>query len=123
MYYTIIIIITGRGGFGVVHACRKHNSGAIYAMKSMSKRLIKQKKALTNVLEERNVLTMMSSKFVTNLKYALQDEDQLYLILDLMLGGDLKFHLLQEGKFQEIRVRFYAAEILLGKTHTYFKLL
>ena len=51
-----------------VHACRKHNSGAIYAVKCMNKRLIKQKKALTNVLEERNVLTMMNSRFVTNLK-------------------------------------------------------
>jgi len=109
--------VLGRGGFGVVHACRKVNSGSIYAMKSMSKRLIKSKKALANVMEERNVLTLMNSRFVTNLKYALQDEDKLYLILDLMLGGDLKFHLLQEGKFSEKRGRFYAAEILLGLEH------
>jgi len=43
--------VLGRGGFGVVHACRKVNSGSIYAMKSMSKRLIKSKKALANVMD------------------------------------------------------------------------
>ena len=32
------------------------------------------------MLEERNVLTMMRSQFVTNLKYALQDEETLYLM-------------------------------------------
>ena len=29
-------------------------------------------------------------------------------------GGDLKFHLNNEQKFSEDRVRFYAAQILLG---------
>lgn len=50
----------------------------------INKKLVKVKSALDNVLEERNVLTMMKSNFVTNLKYALQDEDTLFLIMDLM---------------------------------------
>ncbi len=37
--------------------------------------------------------------------------------MDLMLGGDLKFHLINEGKFDPDRTRFYAAEILLGLEH------
>ena len=89
--------VLGRGGFGAVHACRKKNSGTIYAMKCINKKLVKVKagffissigqqlldhhfSALDNVMEERNVLTKMKSKFVTNLKYALQDEDTLYLM-------------------------------------------
>ncbi len=72
--------VLGRGGFGAVHACRKKNSGTIYAMKCINKKLVKVKSALDNVMEERNVLTMMKSNFVTNLKYALQDEDTLYLM-------------------------------------------
>ena len=57
------------------------------------------------------MLTKMKSKFVTNLKYALQDEETLYLVMDLMLGGDLKFHLINAGRFTEKRARFYAAEV------------
>jgi len=35
--------------------------------------------------------------------------------MDLMLGGDLKYHLRQaQGRFSERRARFYAAEVLLG---------
>jgi len=107
----------GRGGFGAVHACRKKNSGTIYAMKCINKKLVRVKSALDNVMEERNVLTMMNSNFVTNLKYALQDEETLYLIMDLMLGGDLKFHLINVCRFSEKRARFYAAQVLLGLEH------
>lgn len=77
------------------------------------------KSALDNVLEERNVLTMMKSNFVTNLKYALQDEDTLYLIIDIMTGGDLKFHLINAGRFTEKRAKFYAAQVLLGLEHVH----
>jgi len=86
-------------------------------MKCVNKKLVKVKSALDNVLEERNVLTMLNSNFVTNLKYALQDEETLYLIMDLMLGGDLKYHLINAGRFTEKRARFYAAQVLLGLEH------
>jgi rhodopsin kinase len=33
--------VLGRGGFGAVHACRKKNSGTIYAMKCINKKLVK----------------------------------------------------------------------------------
>ena len=85
----------------------------------INKKLVKVKSALDNVLEERNVLTMMKSHFVTNLKYGLQDDDTLYLIMDLMLGGDLKFHLINAGRFTEKRARFYAAQVLLGLEHVH----
>jgi serine/threonine protein kinase len=113
--------VLGRGGFGAVHACRKNNSGAIYAMKCVNKKLVKVKSALDNILEERTVLTMMHGSFVTTLKYALQDDDNLYFIMDLMLGGDLKFHLINAGKFTEKRARFYAAQVLLGLEHVHSK--
>ena len=109
--------VLGRGGFGAVHACRKKNSGTIYAMKAINKKLVKVKAALDNVLEERNVLTRTTSPFVTNLKYALQDDESLYLVMDLMLGGDLKFHLISAQRFTEKRARFYAAQVLLGLEH------
>mmetsp|Transcript_10435 Transcript_10435/g.15570 ORF Transcript_10435/g.15570 Transcript_10435/m.15570 type:complete len:614 (+) Transcript_10435:182-2023(+) len=108
----------GRGGFGSVKACRKKNCGSLYAMKIVNKKRVKSKNALKNVMEERNVLVLIQNNpFITNLKYALQDEDNLYFIMDLMLGGDLKFHLINSHHFSEERARFYAAQVLLGLEH------
>ena len=49
--------------------------------------------------------------YVTNLRYAIQDENTLYLVLDLMVGGDLKYHLNNEKIFSQERSKFYAAEV------------
>ncbi len=41
--------------------------------------------------------------------------------MDIMLGGDLKFHLNKEGRFSLKRSQFYAAEVLLGLEHIHSK--
>lgn len=73
--------ILGRGGFGQVYGCRKRDTGAMFAMKQLDKKRLKLKKQERSALEERNVLAELNSKFVTNLKYAFQDQDTLYLIM------------------------------------------
>lgn len=109
--------ILGRGGFGEVFGCRKHDTGAMFAMKKLDKRRLKSKHQESSAVHERNVLAEMHSKFVTNLKYAFHDKDTLYLILDLMEGGDLSWHLKNRGVFNEAEARFYASEIILGLAH------
>eukprot|EP00047_Mylnosiga_fluctuans_P003990 m.232160 g.232160 ORF g.232160 m.232160 type:complete len:734 (+) comp12307_c0_seq1:159-2360(+) len=109
--------ILGRGGFGEVFGCRKHDTGNMFAMKKLDKRRLKSKHQESSAVHERNVLAEMHSKFVTNLKYAFHDKDTLYLILDLMEGGDLSWHLKQRETFSEAEAKFYAAEIVLGLAH------
>ncbi len=55
-----------------MHACKKNNSGAIYAVKFISKKLVKAKNALPNIIDELTVLKLVHSKFVSHLKYAFQ---------------------------------------------------
>lgn len=47
--------------------------------------------------------------------YAFHTPDKLCFILDLMHGGDLHYHLAQHGVFNELDMKFYAAEVILGK--------
>ncbi|ELK04913.1 G protein-coupled receptor kinase 5 [Pteropus alecto] len=51
-----------------------------------------------------------------NLAYAYETKDALCLVLTIMNGGDLKFHIYNMGNpgFEEERALFYAAEILCG---------
>jgi serine/threonine protein kinase len=46
--------------------------------------------------------------------YAFQTPDKLYMVMDFLNGGELFFHLRKEDKFNEDRIRFYAAEIILA---------
>ena len=107
----------GRGAFGLVNACRKKDTGKLYAMKQIDKRRCQATDSVQALISEKDFLSRMDSIFVTSLKYAFTTDDKLYLIMDLMTGGDLKFHLNQSGSFEENRCRFYAAQILLGLEH------
>eukprot|EP01083_Nonionella_stella_P050865 135167_1 len=117
----ITLRVLGRGAFGSVNACFKKNSGKLYAMKCISKKQVMATDSVNTVMEERNHLARMKSEFVVCLRYAVQDSEYLYLVLDLMIGGDLKFHLNREQTFEEERSRLYAAEVLLGLQHIHEK--
>jgi len=97
-----------------VVACKKGTSGKLYAMKVMNKRRIKVKKSEQLALNERQALAAVESNFVVNLKYCFHSKDDVYLILDLMTGGDLGYHLHQKGRFPKKECQYYAARIMLG---------
>jgi len=48
------------------------------------------------------------------LKYAFQNPEYLFIVIDYLNGGELFFHLQQEDAFSEVRAKFYAAEIVLA---------
>jgi len=113
--------IIGRGGFGEVYGCRKADTGKMYAMKCLDKKRIKMKQGETLALNERIMLSLVSTgancPFIVCMTYAFHTPDKLCFILDLMNGGDLHYHLSQHGVFNEVEMRFYAAEVILGLEH------
>ena len=40
-------------------------------------------------------------RFLVNMSYAFDDRENLYLVIDLMQGGDLRYHLAKHKKFSE----------------------
>ena len=46
--------------------------------------------------------------------YAFSDYENLYLVMDLVTGGDLRYHLTQQKKFSEQETKFFAACIIVG---------
>jgi len=95
-------------------ACKKATTGKLYAMKVMKKKRIKLKKSRHLALNERSVLAAINSPFVISLKYAFETKSNVYLVMDLMIGGDLSFHLNQKGYFSKDECLYYAARIILG---------
>jgi len=112
--------VLGKGGFGEVCACQTRSTGKMYACKKLEKKRIKKRKGETMVITEKQILQRVNSRFVVNLAYAFEMKDALCLVLTIMEGGDLKFHIYNMGGepgFPEDRSRFYACEIILGLGH------
>jgi len=83
-------------------------------MKVMNKKRIKMKKSELLAINEQKALAAVESPFVVNLKYSFHSKADIYLILDLMTGGDLSYHLQQKGSFPTRECKYYAARIMLG---------
>lgn len=108
--------VLGKGGFGEVCACQVRATGKMYACKKLEKKRIKKRKGEAMALNEKQILEKVNSRFVVSLAYAYETKDALCLVLTLMNGGDLKFHIYHMGEagFEEKRAVFYAAEICCG---------
>lgn len=109
-----LLTVIGVGRYGKVMQVRHRSTGRIFAMKILRKDQLIQSNQIAHTKTERQVLEDISSPFIISLRYAFQTRNKLFLILDYVTGGELFFHLKQEGHFTENRARFYAAEIVLA---------
>jgi serum/glucocorticoid-regulated kinase 2 len=96
---------------------RKRDTLRIYALKTIRKSHIVARSEVTHTLAERTVLAKVNNPFIVPLKFSFQSPEKLYLVLAFVNGGELFHHLQREGKFNELRSRFYAAELLCALEH------
>uniref|UniRef100_G1NJX3 Uncharacterized protein n=1 Tax=Meleagris gallopavo TaxID=9103 RepID=G1NJX3_MELGA len=99
-----------------VCACQVRATGKMYACKKLEKKRIKKRKGESMALNEKRILEKVNSRFVVSLSYTYETKDALCLVLTIMNGGDLKFHIYNMGNpgFDEERAIFYAAELCCG---------
>ena len=106
------LYVIGKGGFGRVWKIQSKKSKTEYALKEMSKLKIIDKKSEKSINSEREFLSKLNHSFIVNMHYAFQDRDNLYLVMDLLNGGDLRFHISRYRKFSEEQTRFFIANII-----------
>jgi serine/threonine kinase 32 len=104
----------GKGSFGKVCIVKKKDTKHLYAMKYMSKTHIIAKRAGRDVIRELKILSSLDHPFLVRLWFSFQDEEDFFLVMDLLLGGDLRFHLGQQKSFSLHSVRLYMAEMVLA---------
>jgi len=109
-----LLKLIGKGNFGKVMLVRMKDTDDVFAMKVLSKKQIIENNEIEHTMAECNILQRLRHPFLINMHYAFQTKENLYLILDFVNGGELFHHLQTDKRFTENRVRFYAAEILLG---------
>ena len=108
------LYVIGRGGFGKVWKVLLKSTSKNYALKEMSKMKIILKRSEKSIQSERELLSNLYHPFIVNMISAFQDFNNLYLVMDLFKGGDMRYHLFVNKKFNETQSKFFISNIILG---------
>ena len=82
-------------------------------MKEMSKVKIYQKKAINLIKNELTLLSNLRHPLISNLYYAFQDKENLYLIMDYLSGGDLRQYIKNYHLCKEDEIKFIISNIIV----------
>lgn len=104
----------GRGGFGRVWRVTSKKSGEKYAMKEMRKDLVVSRRSVPSIMNERRLLGILKHPLIVNLHFAFQDLKHLYLVVDLMSGGDFRYYMIRKPEIPEPNLKFLSACLLIG---------
>eukprot|EP00924_Labyrinthula_sp_SR-Ha-C_P000991 maker-scaffold_7-snap-gene-10.25-mRNA-1 protein AED:0.05 eAED:0.05 QI:48/1/1/1/0.66/0.5/4/56/544 len=117
--------VIGKGSFGKVRLVKRKSSGQIYAMKTMSKSIMIEKKQVTHVRAEKEILENFAllmqresqnekHQWLVELYYSFHDQKNLYLVMEFLPGGDLMNLLIKENILPEEAAKFYTVEAILA---------
>ncbi|CAZ83330.1 unnamed protein product [Tuber melanosporum] len=105
-----LLRVVGKGAFGKVRIVERRDTGLTFALKYIRKDEVVRSESVRNIIRERRMLEQLNHPFLCNLRYSFQDIEYLYLVVDLMNGGDLRFHISRKT-FTEEAVRFWISEL------------
>mmetsp|Transcript_24245 Transcript_24245/g.40008 ORF Transcript_24245/g.40008 Transcript_24245/m.40008 type:complete len:558 (+) Transcript_24245:68-1741(+) len=111
------LTVIGRGAFGEVRLVRRKPGNSrgetgVYALKSMKKEMMVMKNQVGHVRAERDALAAADdeNRWLTLLHYSFHDEENLYMVMEFLPGGDLMSLLMKEDTFSEEATKFFMAE-------------
>ena len=112
----------GCGSFGRVKVATHNESGTILALKILQKDTVVEMRQVKNIARERSIIAALAGHpNILQLYGTFQDADCLYMMLELVPGGEL-YRLMHGDGTEENRLsfsaaRFYAAQVLTVYEH------
>ncbi|RKP36751.1 kinase-like protein [Dimargaris cristalligena] len=104
----------GTGSFGRVRLVQYKPTRQFYAMKVLKKTEVVRAKQVEHVNNERDLLSACSSPFLVTLLGAFQDNINLYMVLEYVVGGELFTYLRKYQRFPPQVAKFYTGEVVLA---------
>lgn len=89
-------------------------------MKEMSKVKIHEKSSIPSIKNERTLLSVLKHPFIINMHFAFQTKDNLYIIMDYLSGGDLRYNICKHKKFSEEQAKFIICCLILALEYLHF---
>ena len=84
-----LLAVLGVGSFGTVRLVRHKGPDELYALKQLSKATVVMTRQQKNIRAERKVLHDSDHPFILQLAATFSDEDSLYMLTELVQGGEL----------------------------------
>jgi len=110
-----VLGVLGRGAFAEVTLVRKRDTRAIYAMKRMRKADLVARGFVERAWTEWMVqCEAENNPWLVKLHFCFQTEDDVYLVMDYVPGGDLMGLLIRVEVLPEPEARFYIAEAVVA---------
>uniref|UniRef100_A0A8C7FMQ1 Serine/threonine-protein kinase greatwall n=1 Tax=Oncorhynchus kisutch TaxID=8019 RepID=A0A8C7FMQ1_ONCKI len=107
----VVLKPISRGAFGKVYLARKKSNARLYAIKVVKKADMRDKNMADQMKAERDALALSKSPFVVHLFYCLQSAAKVYLVMEYLIGGDVKSLLHIYGYFDEDMSVKYISEV------------
>ncbi len=115
--------ILGVGTFGKVWLVKHVTKHTPYALKMLAKREIIGHHQVEGVIREKNIMSSIDHPFVVNLINTFTDDRHLYMLIELVQGGELfsVIHTETRDGIPNPNARFYAACILESLSHLHHR--
>jgi CRP-like cAMP-binding protein len=110
-----LVRVLGKGAFGKVYLVRYKANNIKYALKCIKKEKVIASRLTEHVVREKEVMEHLQSPFLVSLAASFQDSSHLYMMMQLVEGGELFNYLSERDRpLSEAEARFYGACVVLG---------
>lgn len=117
-------VTLGTGSFGRVRIATHTSTNQHFAVKILRKCDILKLRQVEHVMSEKEILTALSNDqhpFIVNLAGSFQDECCLYMVMEIVIGGEFFSHLRNAVKFNTNTAKFFASHVVLIFEHLHSK--
>ncbi|KAJ3188308.1 calcium calmodulin-dependent protein kinase type 1G [Gaertneriomyces sp. JEL0708] len=104
--------LLGEGAFSKVHLCGNRRTGDRYAVKIIDKSKCKGKESMIET--EVKILKQVQHENIIQLFEMYETTDRLYLVMELVTGGELFDDIVSRGKYSEVDASRIVHKILLA---------
>lgn len=105
-------VTLGTGSFGRVRFVLHKPSKTHWAMKMLKKAEVMRLQQVEHILSEKQILSKIDHPFIVSLAASFKDTKYLYMILEVVVGGEFFTHLRKAGRLDNVTAKFYAAQIV-----------
>lgn len=110
----IVTSTLGQGTFGKVKLAQHQETGIEYAIKILDKSDIKANELTVNVRREIAIMKALNHRNIVNLREVLSSKTKLYIVMDLVRGGELFEQIERKGELDEKLARKYFQQLIDG---------